>query len=97
MNIAEPKCPNCGKNSFATKNVPSISIIEQTLEIIANYKYQSKEAKTETERTRAESKLKQTQKKLDKLLANRGGGIGLVIFCINCGNIIGTGAATTSR
>lgn len=103
--LAEPKCPECGKSRFSYKIVVSrhtLAQMERDIEVAEKKLKQDKESlkkaspeKQEKLESTISYKTRQLEKQKDRLndmLENRiSNGHGLIFFCLNCGHIIGTG------
>ena len=74
MEIAEPKCPECGKHIFSFR----IILDEQTL-----LNYMQEEEKNDISDDKLETLLEQ------KLHMKRSANPFALAFCVNCGHIVG--------
>ncbi|MBK5115110.1 MAG: hypothetical protein KGD59_15715 [Candidatus Heimdallarchaeota archaeon] len=94
--MKKPNCPNCGKSEFAYRYVPSIKIITKQINLIdeinadiKNLKEQGYDEKRIKDRT-------EELKKQEQLLKDMKSGYAteevILVFCMDCGQIIGTGA-----
>ena len=92
MKINEPKCPKCEETKFAYKRVPAVSKIKNLVMQVSVNKEKMENAR-EQDKNRYKSHLSSYSKQLydvfDKPTGD--GGEAFIIFCVNCGEIIGTG------
>ncbi|MCE7743509.1 MAG: hypothetical protein GPJ52_00075 [Candidatus Heimdallarchaeota archaeon] len=92
MEIVDPKCPKCGEEKFAWKPVPDVLGLKS---LIGTIKVAEEEIESSTDLTVINT-LKDDVERRKKLLENKlkrrtkQEGDALIIFCINCGEIIGT-------
>ena len=94
MKIVEPKCPKCGNTKLAYKRIPSTSKIRHLIKNVSVNEEKMNSAKREEDKKRYENSLVDYRKQLDDVfvanLSHRDGEAS-IIFCIKCGEIIGTG------
>ena len=92
MEIVDPKCPKCGSIKFAYKDVPKIDGIKTSHNQIKDLEKEMKETKDYQDKIKLEKKLVRKKKVFENKLyrPTKSESEALIIFCINCGEIIGT-------
>jgi hypothetical protein len=94
--MKKPNCPNCGKSEFAYRNVPSIKIINKQITLIDEINADIKKSKDQGYDEKRIKDRTDELKKQEQLLKEMKSGYAseqvILVFCMDCGQIIGTGA-----
>ena len=93
MEIVEPKCPKCKKSNFAYKRIPLVDAIISTKKRIKEINKRIDSNESEREKKREMQRLQDTEYTLNKIVNNPTDNVGeaMIIYCMSCGEIIGTG------
>ena len=93
MEIVDPKCPKCGGLKFAYKHIPKSVDVQSLIRTISEAEERFKSYETDDDKTKSEPEIKRLRERFDVIFDNPQPrqAEAMMVFCINCGEIVGIG------